>query len=366
MLSFEKKLLKNFDYLLFFTVVMLNIYGLISIYIATLETTHYLKTQSIAFTLGLIAIIIITLFDYDKFGKLYLIIYVICNILLLSVLLFGTGEKQWGARSWLVIGGFSFQPAEIVKVGMIISIAKFIDKNNEKINEYTTLIKILLFSFLPIFLILMQPDFGTAIVFIFFTVIMLFIAGLDIKYFLYTFICGIISLPILWFTFKDYQKKRILVFFNPDLDASGAGYHVTQSKIAIGSGKIIGKGLSEAKFIKFGYLPEKQTDFIFSVIGEVSGLLGGLILILLYFIMIYRLITIARNAKDLFGSLIVIGITSMMVFHIIQNIGMTIGLLPVTGIPLPFISYGGTFLLTNMISIGLVLSICIRKNKLNF
>ncbi len=370
MISLKKKLWKNFDYLMFITVILLNIFGFISIYIATLESRlgsmQYLKVQSIAFVLGLIGMFFLTILDYDIFGKLYLFIYAFCNLLLIAVLLFGTGEQQWGARSWLVIGPLSFQPSEIVKIGIIISVAKFISNNKSKINTPFTLVKILLFSSIPICLILLQPDFGTAIVFVFFILIMLFVAGLDIKYYLYLAGAGIISIPLVWNLFEAYQRRRIMVFLNPSLDPTDAGYQVTQSKIAIGSGKLIGRGIADAKFIRSGYLPEKHTDFIFSVIGEVYGLIGGLILLLLYFLLIYRLITTAKEAKDLFGSLVVVGITSMLVFHIIQNIGMTIGLMPVTGIPLPFISYGGTFLLSNMLSMGLVFSICIRKNRINF
>jgi len=309
---------------------------------------------------------IIVMINYETFGKLYMVIYVFCNLLLLAVLIFGVGEDSWGAKSWLVVGPIRFQPSEFVKIGVIISVAKYIEKNQEKINQLFTLAKILVFAFIPVGLVLMQPDFGTALVFIFFIFVMLFIAGLDFKYVLYTAIAGIISLPILWFSLEDYQKNRILVFFDPTLDAMDSGYQVIQSKIAIGSGKLFGMGLYNGNQTQFGFLPEKHTDFIFAVIGEELGLIGGLALLVLYFIMIYRLIKIAKNSKDLFGSLIVIGITSMIIFHILENIGMTMGLMPVTGIPLPFISYGGTFMLSNMISIGLTLSVAVKKEGLSF
>ncbi|SHH83771.1 rod shape determining protein RodA [Caloranaerobacter azorensis DSM 13643] len=380
----ERKLWKKFDYILFITIILLCIYGFIVIASATSKTkgsdiqldinflkqlikNPFLKTQITSFVLGLIAIFILALLNYETFGRLYLLIYGFCNLLLIAVLLFGTGEETWGAKSWLSIGGFSFQPSEIVKIGIIISVAKFIDNNKEKINEPFTLLKILMFSLAPVALILMQPDFGTATVFMFFIFIMLFIAGLNIKYILYAVGAGLISLPVLWlFLLKGYQKDRIRVFLDPSLDAMGAGYQVIQSKIAIGSGKILGRGLFHGVQTQYGFLPEKHTDFIFAVIGEELGLIGGLVLLLLYFIMLYRLIIIAKNSKDLTGSLIVIGIAAMISFHIIENIGMTMGLMPVTGIPLPFISYGGTFLLANLISIGLVLSIGMRKDKLNF
>ncbi|RKD29065.1 rod shape-determining protein RodA [Thermohalobacter berrensis] len=370
MINFERKLLKKFDYILLIVTILLCFYGFLVIYSATMNTEigsmHFLKTQIAAFVLGLIAIVVLILIDYETLGELYLLIYGFCNLLLVAVLLFGFGEEQWGARSWIAIGGFSFQPSEIVKLGVIICVAKFIDKNKERINELKTLIKIFLFCSVPIGLIALQPDYGTAFVFIFFISIMLFIAGLDYRYIFYAIGAGLVSLPIFWLNLEKYQKERILVFLNPERDAMGSGYQVTQSKIAIGSGKIFGRGLFDGVQTQYGFLPEKQTDFIFAVIGEELGFVGGLALILLFFLLLYKFIKIAKNAKDLYGSLIVIGVTSMMAFHIIENIGMTMGLVPVTGIPLPFISYGGTFLLTNMISVGLVLSVGLRKDKINF
>ncbi|WP_242826521.1 rod shape-determining protein RodA [Caldisalinibacter kiritimatiensis] len=360
-----KKFWKKFDFTLLITVILLNIIGIIMIKSAAPDTQH-LKMQAIAFTLGIFAIVFFTFFNYETFGKLYIPIYIFSNLLLVAVLIFGFGEEQWGARSWLAIGSFTFQPSEIAKFGIIISVAKFIDKNKEQINEIGTLIKILIFAFIPVGLILMQPDYGTAFVFIFFIFIMIFTAGLDYKYVLYAAIAGIISSPALWFTLKPYQRDRILDFFNPSRDPMGSGYQVIQSKMAIGSGKIFGRGLFHGKLTQSKYIPQQHTDFIFAVIGEELGFIGGLAVLLLYFIMIYRLIKIARNAKDLFGSLIVIGIASMMIFHIFENIGMTMGLTPVTGIPLPFLSYGGTFLLANMVSIGIALSVATKKDGINF
>lgn len=366
MMTLGRNRFKKFDYFLLFIIFLLTAYGFFSLYVAT-GTIASLKSQAAAFTLGLIAVIVLSFIDYDIFGRLYLPIYVLSNLLLLSVVFFGTGAEEWGADSWLVIAGFSFQPSEVVKLGIIISLAKFIEKNEKDINNIFTLLKVLVFAGIPILLVV-ENDFGTGLVFMFFTFIMLFVVGLNYRYIIYGAIAGIISLPILWFGLLDkFQKKRILVFFDPSLDTMGAGYHVTQSKTAIGSGRIMGRYLTgEASFAKLEWLPEKHTDFIFAVIGEAFGLIGGAILIFLFLILIYRLIVIARKAKDTFGSLTVIGITAMITFHIIENIGMTIGLMPVTGIPLPFISHGGTFMLTNMVAMGLVFSIAMRKSQINF
>ncbi|MBS4536584.1 rod shape-determining protein RodA [Clostridium sp. D2Q-14] len=366
MMKLSRNKFKKFDYFLLSIILILTIYGFFSIYVATGEISS-LKSQIVSFILGLIAIIIICFIGYDTFGKLYIPIYVLSNALLLVVIFAGTGGKEWGADSWLVIGGFNLQPSEIAKIGIILSLAKFIEKNKNDINNVFTLIKILTFAIIPILLVV-ENDFGTGLVFIFFTFIMLFVAGMSYRYIIYSAITGVISLPILWFKIlTSYQKNRVLVFFDPSLDTMDIGYHVTQSKIAIGSGQLFGRYFSgEASFAKLEWLPEQHTDFIFAVIGEAFGLIGGAILILLFLLLIYRLVIIAKNAKDSFGSLTVVGITAMITFHVIENIGMTIGLMPVTGIPLPFISYGGTFMLVNMVSLGIVFSIAMRKSQINF
>jgi rod shape determining protein RodA len=370
MVKIDKKFWKRFDFLLVIIVLVLSIYGIIIVKSATMSmsdgSARYVNRQLISFVLGFFIMTLLIFIDYEIYGKLYIPIYVICNILLVVVLIFGFGEEQWGARSWLSIGGIVFQPSEIVKFGLILSLAKYIDKNKEDINNPLTLLKILAFVGLPIILILQQPDFGTAMVFVFFIMVMLFISGLSMKYFLLFIGLGLIMIPIFTLTLEPYQLNRIKVFLDPDLDPQGAGYQVLQSKLAIGSGLVYGRGLFQGVQNQYGFLPAKQTDFIFAVIGEELGFFGGFILIFLYAFLIYRLIKIARNAHDMFGSLIVIGMTAMMFFHIFENIGMTIGLTPVTGIPLPFISYGGTFMLMNMISIGLALSVAVKREGLEF
>ncbi|HBC30325.1 MAG TPA: rod shape-determining protein RodA, partial [Clostridiales bacterium] len=283
---------------------------------------------------------------------------------------------EWGdVRSWIAIGPIVFQPSEIAKFGVIISLSKFIDINKDNINHPVVLLKIILFAFLPIALILIQPDFGTAVVFIFFIVIMIYIAGIDRKYVLSIMIIGLIliiaGLSVFFQIMEnytlgdDFRFDRIVTFFYPELDPDDTGYQVIQSKTAIGSGMLYGRGLYKGVQNQLGYLPTKETDFIFAVIGEELGLTGGIVLLCLYAILLYRLIRIAKNAANMFGSLIVTGITAMLLFHIFENIGMTMGLTPVTGIPLPFISYGGTFMLVNMISIGLCLSVGMKRGKID-
>lgn len=370
MFNLKKKAYKKFDYILFSTTILLCIYGFIMLYSATLsfETLSYMKSQSIATALGIVAIVILVLLDYQFLGKIYIPIYVACNLILLAVLIFGVGDRpgEWGARSWLQIGSIFFQPSEFVKVGLIISLSKFIDNNKVELNEPFTLLKILAFAFLPILLILRQPDAGTAMVFVFFVAAMLFIAGVKWKYIGYALLVGVLSLPILWFRLDPYQKDRFFNFLNPERDAPNTGYQALQGKIAIGSGKVFGRGLFQGVYTQFGYIPVKESDFIFAVIAEELGFMGGLGLIFLYFIFLNRFIKISKNSTDLFGSLMVVGITAVFVFHIFENIAMNIGLMPITGIPLPFMSHGGTYQLINLVCVGIALSVGVHKEELSF
>ncbi|MDR7870605.1 MAG: rod shape-determining protein RodA [Tissierellaceae bacterium] len=368
MFNLKLKSFKKFDFILLFTMIALCIYGLIILKSATLSygTNSYLKSQTIAIFLGLFAILFLVLLDYEFLGKMYIPIYIVCNLMLVAVLIFGFGEDEWGARSWLKIGPIVFQPSEFVKIGLIISLAKFIDNNKEKLNEPFTLLKILAFAGLPVVLILRQPDAGTALVFIFFIAMMLFVAEIKWKYIGMALVAGLAALPVLWLKLDPYQRDRIFDFLEPERNPIGTGYQALQGKIAIGSGKIFGRGLFEGVFTQFNYIPEKQTDFIFAVLVEELGFIGGMGLIGLYFLLITRMVRIAKNCNDLFGSLMVVGITAIFVFHIWENIGMTIGLMPVTGIPLPFISHGGTFMLINMIGIGICLSVGLHREALTY
>lgn len=368
MFNFRRKSFKKFDFVLFITVLILCIFGIIILNSASLSTNtgaNIIRSQTIATILGFIAIFVIIFMDYEFLGKLYIPIYIVSVVLLLSVLFLGIGDDQVGvgARSWLNIGGFIFQPSEPAKIGLIISLAKFIDKNKDSINAPFTLIKILIFAFIPVGLILLQPDAGTAMVFIFFIGVMLFAAGVKWRYIGYALAVGLLSLPVIWFNLDTYQKNRVFDFIDPERDTSGTGYQALQGRIAIGSGKLTGRGLYEGTQTQYNFIPAKQTDFIFAVLAEELGFLGGAALIFLYFIMMQRFIAISRKTEDVFGSLMAIGIFAKFLFHIWENIGMTIGLMPITGIPLPFFSHGGTYQLINLISIGIVLSVGLRKKE---
>jgi len=370
--------LKRFDFILFLTTIMLCVFGFIIINSATMSklsgSEPYLKTQIAAFALGLGVLFVLIMIDYDIYGHFYLPIYGITIAFLIYVLINPVSASEWGdVRSWVAIGPIVFQPSELAKFGVIISVSKFIDINKDDLNNPAVLVKVLIFAFLPIALILLQPDLGTALVFIFFIAVMIFIAGIDQKYIITVLLIGLILLIIGLVSFyyimqdyvpnEDYRLDRIVSFFYPEIDPEDTGYQVIQSKTAIGSGMIYGRGLYKGVQNQLGYLPTKETDFIFAVIGEELGLFGGLFLLSLYALLLYRLVKIAKNSSNLFCSLISSGIAAMLFFHIFENIGMTMGLMPVTGIPLPFISSGGTFMLVNMVSIGLCLSVGMKRGK---
>lgn len=365
----DKRLLKNIDYVLIVSVIIVSILGIIAISSATHVTnggsTKNVILQSIWLVISLSAAFLMIKTDYNVLGNYYKIIYTVSIVLLLITLVIGSSTN--GAKSWVRIGGINFQFSEIAKVFFIISLAKLLDLKKEKINKVYELFKIVIFVSIPIFLILKQNDTGTALVFIAIFLGMLFISGINIWYIVSFFAIGTVSAPVIFKYFlQEYQKKRILTFLNPNLDKMGAGYHVFQSKIAIGSGQITGFGLYKGSQVQFNFLPEASTDFIYSVVGQELGFIGTMTILILYFIMLLRLIRIAMISKDNFGALIVAGIISMFLFHIFENIGMTIGLMPVTGIPLPFMSYGGSSLFANFVAIGLALNIGIRRQKINF
>lgn len=377
--------IKRFDFILIITTILLCAYGFVIINSATMSkavgSQPFLKTQIVAFGLGLFVLFVLVFIDYDLYGSFYIPIYVLTNLLLLYTLINPIKASEWGnVRSWIAIGPVVFQPSEVAKFGVIISLAKFIDIHKDNISHPAVLLKILIFAAVPVGLILMQPDLGTALVFIFFIAIMIYIAGIDRKYViavsLVVLVTAIVGIGAFFYIMDDYNKnensrfenivkdykfQRILTFVYPEIDPEDKGYQVIQSKMAIGSGKLYGRGLYKGVQNQLGYLPAKETDFIFAVIVEELGLTGGVLLLCLYAVFLYRLTIIAKNAANTFGSLIVSGIGAMLLFHIFENIGMTMGLMPVTGIPLPFISYGGTFMLLNIVSVGLCLSVGMKK-----
>lgn len=365
MFNIKKKNFKNFDYLLLIVVIALCSFGIFVLRSAQLNLEgNYTRNQIIASALGFIVIIILLFLDIDFLKKLQWPFYFISIALLLVTRLIGTGDDV-GARAWINIGGFGFQPSEFVKIIMTMSVASFIDKRKEKINNPLTLLQILIYGGIPIILVLKQPDFGTAMVMAFMFVIMLFASGLHIGYFIGALVAVVASLPFFFSRLDKYQRDRIFNFLNPDnLDASND--QIRHGRIAIGSGGLKGRGYMKGPLSQNGFIPEIQTDYIFSILVEELGFVAGAFLIILYGILLWRMIRIASNAKDTFSSAMIYGYAAMIFIHIFENIGMTIGLMPVTGIPLPLMSYGGTFQLVVLIAIGLSLSVKIQRKPLDF
>ena len=248
---------------------------------------------------------------------------------------------------------------------MIIALAAMMEKRG-KIQSLTDLAPIAGYVAVPFLLVLKQPDLGTSLVFLAIFLGMVFVAGIRLRILFGIFGLGLAAMPVLWHFLKDYQKMRIMVFLDPNVDPLGAGYHIIQSKIAIGSGLLFGKGLFGGTQSQLNFLPENHTDFIFSVVGEELGFVGCAILLLLYLIVLWRGVKIARDASDTFGRLLAVGITSMIAFHVLINVGMTMGIMPVTGIPLPLMSYGVSSLTTNIMAIAILLNIQLRRQKLLF
>ena len=269
------------------------------------------------------------------------------------------------------ISPVSIQPSELAKTAMILMLAKKMEQVDLRINDFRNFIKVAMYAMIPMIFIVVQPDMGMTMVSFFIALGIFFAAGLDIKVIGAGLLSLIVAIALVWNSgiIKDYQKDRLVGFLNPDGDELGINLQLTQSKIGIGSGGFFGTGLDlngEVGGYSSEFVPERQTDFIFAVIGEHWGTVGGIVLLLLYAIMIYRIIMTAKTSKDIFGSIICVGFASYFIFAILQNIGMTIGIMPITGITLPLVSYGGSSLLTTIVSIALVLNISMRKKKLKF
>lgn len=353
---------KRLDLPLLVLVGVISVIGIIMISSAVKSydnSIKYIIVQSAALILGSALMLISAFVDYEIFTYYVKYIYGFGVLLLILVLTpLGTGRAETGGQSWFHLGFFNFQPAELVKIFFIISFSTHLAKVEENIANPRVVLG-LFFHFAVLFaLIMLQPDLGTALVFTFIFIVLMFACGLSYKYFLGAFGALLVASPLAWFfLLKGYQKNRILAVFNPEAFVSDYGYQVVQSKIAIGSGQLFGKGFFKGTQTQLEILPEKQTDFIFAVVGEEFGLVGCLIIIALLCAIILRCIKISKNAQGSCGRYICLGVAAMFIFQTLENIGMCIGLTPVIGITLPFLSYGGSSLLSNLLAIGLVLSV---------
>ncbi|OEF98040.1 rod shape-determining protein RodA [Vulcanibacillus modesticaldus] len=372
---FSKRLIKYIDYWIILIIIGLAMFSYFGISSAKPDSSYALK-QLIWYGLGLIVLLVILYVDNDLIRHYAYFAYVVGIVLLLGLFLFAGKTK--GITGWYNLGFFKFQPAELMKIFTIITVAKYLDKRQEKrFESFIELFPLFLIFGVPLLLILIQPDLGTALVFVSIMLSMMLVYGVKGKHF--AILGGIAGLGLLGLTLlykfnqelfsklvPPHQLNRLVSFIDPSKDPLGSGYQVIQSLIAVGSGQLYGVGLYQGQQGKNNWVPEAHTDFIFSVIAEEHGFIGASILILLFFLLIYRIVHIGINSQDRFGTYVAAGMVGMFVFTIFENVGMTIGLMPITGIPLPFVSYGGSSLLTNFISIGIILNIGMRRKPLMF
>ncbi len=367
---FNKSMLKNLDFGLLTVVSCLFVLGVLMISSATgvPETgiNRRVIIQVVGFFIGGGLAYLLLRVDYRTLTQMYKIIYVVSLIIMLTVYVPGLGVNQMGARSWIDLKIMYFQPAEIAKLGFIICFARYLENQQGRIESILDLIKIGLFVSPFLLILLKQPDLGTALVFLFITAGMTYVAGVHKRLVIGIIVVAIIGAPLSYQVMEPHQKERIDAFLNPNDPTLKGNYQVMQSKITIGSGQLMGRGLFQGVYHKSDYLPIKESDFIFSVLGEELGFVGGSITIFLYFIMLTKLNQVSMRAKDETGSLIATGVTFMFAFQVIENIGMTIGVMPVTGVTLPFLSYGGSSIMISMMGIGLAMNVHIRRKRLSY
>lgn len=363
-MQIDRRLFIHFDWTLLGIILVIATIGILNLYSATAKiemsgTPLYLKQIS-WLVIGLAAMVAIAFIEYRFYADVAYIAYVVTLFLLIVVLCVGLITS--GAQRWVKIGSLSFQPSEFVKISLILALAKFFHRPpHPKGYSLKQLYLPFLLLLLPMGLILKQPDLGTSIILLLVFLSILIFVKIRWSTLLTLGLGGGAAVPLLWSFLKEYQKKRIITFFNPDLDPLGAGYHLIQSKIAVGSGGIIGKGFMKGTQAKLGFLPEQQTDFIFSALGEEWGFVGSLVLIGLYFALILLGLRIAVQAKDRFGAILAFGVVAMIFWHVFINIGMVLGMMPVVGIPLPLLSYGGSFLISTLMGAGLLLNVSMRR-----
>ena len=365
--------LRHVDYALLATVAGLVGYGSLIIYSATHSDPnlpspfYYVKIQLAAAAIGAILMGVVAFMDFRGLRNYRQHIYF--GIIGLILLVFIVGAEAKGSTRWIPLGFFNLQPSEMAKVGMIVVLAAYLSERPRGDLEAQTTLRTIGIAAVPALLVFIQPDFGTALVLAAVTISVLFVYGTRWLHFgvIAAAVGGALAmvieaLPAVGIqVLKPYQIDRLLVFLHPDHDPGGSGYHLLQSKIAIGSGMMAGKGLFQGTQTQLNFLPEHHTDFVFSVLGEELGFIGVAVLLALYILLIWRGLRIAIISESLFGSIIAAGVVSMLLFQVFVNIGMTIGIMPITGIPLPFVSYGGSSMVANLLAIGLLESIHVRS-----
>lgn len=374
-----RRLLKDVDFTLLFATLALLGLGLVVQASATTtmpvggDQWYLTKRHLLYIVIGLLGMAATMAVDYRVFARWPKVIYWANLGLVGAVMVMGT--SAFGAQRWFRLGPFSVQPSEFAKVAIILTLAATLARRMDRLQRWTDLIVPFLHVGVPAAVILAQPDLGTSLVFAGIVLGMLFISGARWTHLATIYgsaLAAVVTWVVLhlkygvWIPLKEYQLNRLIVFARPNADPLGAGYHIKQALVAIGSGRLIGKGLFTGTQSRLKFLPMQHTDFVFAVVGEELGFLGALVLLTLFFIIIWRGVRIAAEAKDPYGSLVAAGVVSLFAFHVMVNIGMTVGVMPITGIPLPFISNGGSALLTDCVAVGLLLSIHFRRRKITF
>ncbi len=363
---FDKRLLKDFDKILLTIVFVICVWGLFILHSATQVKSvpfveSYVFRQISWIALAAVVLILIINISYQKFIDISYALYAV-NVIFLALVLI-LGSERLGAQRWFAIGNFTFQPSEFIKISFILVLASILGSNRVNLEDARSFVLPLIILAVPFVLVVVQPDLGTALLLIPIFFAMMYAAGARVKHLIILILSGLATMPFLWHFLRDYQKQRLLVFLNPNVDPLGAGYTIIQSKIAVGSGGLIGKGWLAGTQNQLNFLPERHTDFIFSVVGEEWGLFGSLALILLFFFIVRRSLDIVSSTNDMYGKLVAVGIITLLTLQVVINIAMTIGFMPVVGIPLPFVSYGGSSMLTSFIAIALLLNVGMRRSR---
>ena len=350
----------SFSYVMF--IVILAAIGIVMLYSAANGNwSPWAINQLIRFGMGFAVMIVLALTDIKLLLRYAYIFYFITLILLVVVEV--AGHTGMGATRWINLGFIKLQPSEFMKIAMVLVLARYFHTSSlQSIESVRGIIPPLLMAIFPAFLIVLQPDLGTALMLIFTTAAMFFAVGVQIWKFVVVFIGGLVTIPFAWHFLHDYQQNRVLTFLNPERDPLGAGYHIIQSKIALGSGGVYGKGFLKGSQSHLNFLPEKHTDFIFTMLSEEFGLVGAVLVVILNILILAYSYSFALKSTSYFGKLLAIGLATNYFMYVFINIAMVLGLLPVVGIPLPLISYGGTVMLSIMASFGIILCVHINRN----
>lgn len=361
---FDRRLVQNFDWMLLIIILLLAASGLITLYSAARAglpiTQAFFVKQLMWYGIGFVIMIGSFLISYKQFDQYAYAAYAICMFLLVAVLV--AGKLVAGSKRWLIFGPVSLQPSELAKVAMILVLARYYSRTaSTQGMRFRDLIIPLFLIAVPFALIVKQPDLGTAMMILLIAATLTVFIKIEKRAMIAIVSFGALAVPMTWLMLKGYQKQRILTFLEPDRDPLGAGYHIIQSKIAIGSGMFSGKGFLKGTQNALSFLPEHHTDFIFSVLAEDWGFIGSAAVLLLFLILIVWGLNIAHDCRDPFGALLAIGITALIGWEVFINVGMVMGLMPVVGIPLPFISYGGSAILSMMLCMGILMNISMRK-----